>query len=127
MILKFHLYSILWAVFIALMSFYPGRELPRIDFWELLAFDKFMHISCYAVLLFLMINGTMKQYRFSTKRFKIGSSIFMLCFFYGILLETLQPVVMSDRIFDYFDIIANLIGCILGIFIYNFVYFKNEI
>ena len=109
------------------MSFYPGKELPTIDFWQLLAFDKFMHISSYALLLFLMINGAMKQYRFSTKRFKVGTSIFMMTFSYGIVLEILQPVIMSDRIFDYFDIIANLIGCILGIFIYNFVYYKNEI
>jgi glycopeptide antibiotics resistance protein len=101
--------------------------MPRIDFWELLGFDKFMHISCYMVLLFLMINGAMKQYRFSAIRFKIGSIVFMICFSYSILLETLQPIVMHDRVFDYFDIIANLIGCIIGIFLYNFVYFKNEI
>jgi len=127
MFLRFHLYTLAWAIIIALLSFYPGRELPRIDFWELLAFDKFMHISCYMLLLFLMINGAMKQYRFSAVRFRIGSIVFMICFTYSILLEALQPIVMSDRIFDYFDIIANLIGCIIGIFLYNFVYFKNEI
>jgi VanZ family protein len=125
--LRFHLYTLAWAVIIALMSFYPGKDLPRVDFWELVSFDKFMHISCYALLLFLMMNGAMKQYIFSSKRFKIGGTVFMICFSYSILLESLQPILVSDRVFDYFDIMANLIGCIIGIFLYNFVYFKNEI
>jgi VanZ family protein len=125
--LRFHLYTIIWAILIALMSFYPGKQLPLIDFWELLSFDKFMHIACYALLLFLMMNGAMKQYRFTTFRFRIGSMVFMICFTYGVAIESLQPLLVSGRIFDYFDIIANLIGCVIGIFLYNFVYLKNEI
>jgi VanZ family protein len=69
----------------------------------------------------------MKQYRFTTFRFRIGSMVFMICFTYGVAIESLQPLLVSDRIFDYFDIIANLIGCVIGIFLYNFVYLKNEI
>lgn len=123
---RFHLYTIFWALLIALMSFYPGKDLPHIDFWQLLSFDKFMHMISYALLLFLMMIGAMKQYRFSTKRFKIGSLVFMICLSYGVVLETLQPLLVSDRQFDYFDIVANLIGCIIGIFVYNFVYYKFE-
>jgi VanZ family protein len=74
-----------------------------------------------------MIVGAMKQYGLGRKRYKVLGIVFTVCLFYGIIIEILQPLVSSDRIFDYFDVIANLIGCIFGIFLYNFVYSKNEI
>jgi VanZ family protein len=124
---RFHFYTFIWAGIILLMSLYPGKELPTISFWQVVSFDKFMHISCYMLLFFLMIVGAMKQYGLGRKRYKVLGIVFTVCLFYGIIIEILQPLVSSDRIFDYFDVIANLIGCIFGIFLYNFVYSKNEI
>lgn len=123
--LRFQLYTLLWASFILLMSFYPGKDLPKVDFWQLLTFDKFMHIGCYGLLFMLMNIGAMKQYGYSIKRYKISGIVFGICFFYGIMIEILQPIVSNDRFFDIFDVLANTMGCVFGIFLYNFVYSKS--
>ncbi len=123
--LRFHFFTLLWAGIIILMSFYPGKDLPKVDFWQLLTFDKFMHISCYMLLFFLMNVGGMKQYGYQIKRYRITGITFTTCIFYGILVEILQPILSEDRFFDFFDIFANTIGCIFGIFLFKFVYSKS--
>jgi len=125
--LRFHLYTIIWACIILLMSLYQGKDLPKVDFWQLFSFDKVMHLSCYALLFFLMIIGAMKQYGLGRKRYRVLGIVFVVCFFYGTLIEILQPMLSTDRVFDFFDVFANFLGCVVGIFLYNFVYSKNNI
>lgn len=49
----------------------------------------------------------------------LNSSIFIICFIIGLVIEYLQPVLTNNRVFDYFDILANLLGVVLSLVILN--------
>ena len=47
----------------------------------------------------------------------LNSSIFIICFIIGLVIEYLQPILTNNRVFDYFDILANLLGVVLSLII----------
>jgi VanZ family protein len=60
------------------------------------------------------------------KRPKAKYIIVILCILYGILLEVLQGTLTNYRTADYFDMLANLLGVLVGLTIFNLVLKKNS-
>ena len=50
-----------------------------------------------------------------------GISSLMICFILGLLIEILQPVLTYNRVFDLFDILANITGAISTISILKLI------
>ena len=50
-----------------------------------------------------------------------GISSLMICFILGLLIEILQPVLTNNRVFDLFDILANITGAISTISILKLI------
>lgn len=50
-----------------------------------------------------------------------GISSLMICFILGLLIEILQPVLTNNRVFDLFDILANIAGAISTISILKLI------
>jgi len=77
--------------------------------------DKILHFISYTILSWLMYHN-----------FSVGSLLYpmiwalILSILYGLLIEVLQGIVNTGRYFDYFDIIANIIGSLTGSFMYYF-------
>ena len=117
-----------WAVLVGgiifVLSAYPGSEIPRLS---IVHADKFVHVLMYAVFTFSMLIPYATQYVEKKKRFTISSKIILLAVAYGGLMEILQATIFVKRSGNWHDFFANLIGAILGGFIFNFVIKKTSI
>jgi len=103
---------IIWSLLIAVFSLIPLQSSgPEIIPHQ----DKLIHLICYAVLAYLALMA------FGQKG---GQSIYLKlivgCIIYGIVIEIAQALLNTGRYFDYFDIIANIIGSLTGSLVYNF-------
>lgn len=118
-LIKYHIASIIWAGIILLLSGLPSGNFPDLSFWYFLTFDKFAHAFFYAVLVVLITIGEVKHHRFSSKRSQSVLKGLVVGFAYGFLIELLQAFLFVSRSADWTDVIANTIGCFVGV-----IYFK---
>ena len=119
----------MWAVIILILTVLPGNYFPQISsFWELLSLDKLIHVSIFAVFSLLLIRGFKKQnkYLFLLSNYK-ASGLFV-GIIYGSLTEIIQYILNNGRHYSLYDFLANSIGCIVGLVLFNLFlmkYFKN--
>ena len=125
MFLRYNFLGIGWALFILLLCSAPGDQLPEAGFWDLLSFDKFVHAFLFAIQVLVLIVGFRRQYSYSVLRYYARSAAFVTGVIYGIIIEILQLLVFSGRSFDLYDVLANIIGCILGIILFRIIYGKE--
>ncbi|WP_276498838.1 VanZ family protein [Pontibacter litorisediminis] len=108
---------------ILLTTLLPSTSLPAsLSIWELLSFDSFAHAFMFCVLCFLMTVGMSKQFTFPrVKNYAVRSSLFIsTCF--GISIELMQHFFIYGRQGDIIDVLANTIGCLLGILLFKLIY-----
>lgn len=115
---KFYLPAFIWAIIILYLSATAVPEL-KIDFL-LFGQDKINHFAAYSLLTVLMSWGVWKIQK-AFKR-KVLLIVLIISSTYGILMEIMQYLFFPNRYFDYGDIIANILGSILGIFIIRIYY-----
>ena len=101
-----------WASLILFLSVIPGEDLPNISFWEI---DKIVHTIFYWILSFAVILALKKQYPAMPLRFKAIMYGVALCILYGLCIEIVQGAFLESRSFDIYDLVANFIGCTLGV------------
>ena len=113
--LKAKLTLLVWLVLILILSLIPVNTEVK----ELIPYqDKYIHIFMYLVLALFMMNCFVK----------IGfKQVFVTIIFgiiYGSAIEVLQGLLNTGRYFDYFDIIANIIGSLTGSLLFYRFYKK---
>lgn len=109
--------ALIWAVVILALSVSSGIQLPEI---YTVSPDKLGHGFAYAVLTWLILRALRKNEPLLERTMLLaiaGSSI------YGVMLEIVQFCFLPNRFFEFWDIIANIIGAIAGY--YFFKYFFN--
>ena len=84
-------------------------SIPKLDIS-----DKLIHISAY----FLISISWLLSIQDKAKMLKVNRLIFTLILVYGIIIEVIQGVFTNYRQFDFFDILANLVGIILAFMIF---------
>lgn len=101
----------------------PSHELPD-PHWDLFEFDKLGHAAMFAILAFSLGNGFNKQ----TKFFRLKSNYFVIILSvsltYGVILETLQFSTFVGRTFQTDDLVADLIGTLMGLLALKILYGK---
>ncbi len=109
---SFRVLSLAWVLIIIIASFLPKRNIPEITLiWSP---DKLVHLFIYAVLAILIALSI------QTKR---GNSIWkyfliiIICAVFGSIIEILQPI-LTDRHFETYDILANIVGAIVGTIVF---------
>lgn len=95
--------------------------MPQTDIWDFLGFDKFAHLFTFGVLVLLMIVGFTKQYKFLYLRYHAVRLSVAGCIMYGLLLELIQALIPGRNI-EYLDMIADSVGCFLGLGLFYAVY-----
>tara|TARA_B110000444_G_scaffold261476_1_gene313972 strand:+ start:303 stop:680 length:378 start_codon:yes stop_codon:yes gene_type:complete len=111
--------SVLNLIVIIYLSFFilPGSdEIPPI----IPHLDKIGHFILYgfqALSLFMLL----KQHNF----IKPNIVVTITCFIIGTIIEYLQPVLTSNRVFDFFDIIANLTGVLTSLIVIKLILLKK--
>ena len=116
--------SIIWAFFILIVcsiSIPKVNELP-----SFIPYDKIAHFILYFVLFILLIFGFNKytESKFIFKYKYLLGSVFSL--FYGLFIELFQKYIIINRHFDLFDLLANFIGILFGLFLYIKI-LKNKV
>lgn len=121
MFFRYNLFNILWALCLLLLTLMPGKNMPNLDLWWLIAFDKAAHFFFFSVLMMLTIIGFRKQYRYITLRNHAERGALIACVGFGASIEVIQSMI-PGRSVEYEDIIANILGCLLGYGIYYLIY-----
>lgn len=114
-------WPLLWALVILILCGIPGRDIPHINFLEILSFDKFVHAGVFFVLILLTIRGFLLQTNFIKLKQYAKLIAFVICVLYGGLLEIMQGTLFEDRSADVYDFIANSFGSFIGLMLYNWV------
>ncbi|HKR06873.1 MAG TPA: VanZ family protein [Bacteroidia bacterium] len=121
MFLRHNIAGILWAILILILCVLPGSAIPHYRWTDLLSIDKIIHAFLFIILTLLLIRGFKRQTRFSFLNVHTLTLIFLFSVIYGGLLELMQNYCLADRTGSWFDLIANVTGCILGIIINNYL------
>jgi hypothetical protein len=126
--------AIAWGIFIFALSAWPGKDLPQLDWGDLLSVDKLVHITFYAFLTWLILRGRLQfqndklkaregDFRFVNAEnrrqlVRFGAIAALGCTAYGWFIEWFQEAYCQDRLFDWFDGLANTVGAfgLLGVF-----------
>ncbi len=116
--MKYYLFPILWALFILVLSLMSPPQLPTVKFDYA---DKLAHAFVYFVLTLSWVWAFLKKIGIkhipNTTLFKIVAS----CSLYGGCIEILQYTSNTGRNFEIPDIIANIVGCLFGVFLYQII------
>jgi hypothetical protein len=126
--------AIVWGIFIFALSVWPGKDFPQLDWGDLLSVDKLVHITFYALLTALILRGHSEiknsklknregDFQFlnaenKQKMLRLGVVTALGCTAYGWFLEWFQENYCQDRLFDWFDGLANTIGAFGALVIY---------
>lgn len=106
-----------WALLIASLS--TTSALPPIP-WDFLSPDKIGHLVFYAILTGLIIWAMAKG---QEQAFSLSKGLLLLAVvlasIYGIFLELVQAN-LPHRQFDYADMLANCLGALLMVIIYQY-------
>ncbi|HEX7415377.1 MAG TPA: VanZ family protein [Bacteroidia bacterium] len=110
---------ILWTLIIFALCSMHGKAIPKINWLELLSFDKFVHASIFFVEQILLMRAliSLQKKTFLTQNYKWLSVLF--CVAYGGSLEIMQYCVFSERSGDVLDFVANSTGCIIGLLLFK--------
>lgn len=117
MFLRNNFSGLLWALIITILSFLPPSSFPET---KLVGLDKFVHAFLYCVLTFLLIIGFKKQFSFKRLRSNAITLAAVLSVIYGALIEVLQGMIFVNRSMELADVVANAIGCLIGVIIFFF-------
>jgi len=118
--LRYNILALLWAVFILILCGIPGQHIPRLAFIDWLRPDKIVHLFLFGVLSFLLIRAFQQQlsFLFLNHHPKIYSVV--ISSFYGIVIEVLQEYVFINRSGEVFDAVADAVGALIGVLIFNY-------
>lgn len=82
--------------------------------------DKMYHLIAYFTLTFFWLSSYYKKK-------KLKTTIVILCIIYGIIIEALQGICTTYRTADFKDIIANALGCIFALLVFNVILKKSSV
>ena len=108
--------TLLIAALILTASILSGKQLNKVPVFEIKNLDKIIHFSMYFVLVLSMFSSYLKSFTNITAQTKIA--IVLLAAFYGLSLEGVQYYFTADRSAEVADMIANTVGCVVGLFLY---------
>ncbi|UTW68144.1 VanZ family protein [bacterium SCSIO 12643] len=115
--------TIFWALLIAVLSFLPGSNFPKMQITNL---DLVIHFFFYSTFSFLLILGNVRQTQFDVLK---ESPVFwglIVSIFYGGMVEIIQGTEFVSRSTEFSDFIANSVGSIIGWILFQFIYGPNK-
>ena len=110
-------FTILLALAIALLSLVPGENIPGSFLFSIPHFDKIIHMSMYAALGFVALTES----RLDPPRLVRHLLLLFAIFAMSALIEILQATMVASRGAEWFDLLANLLGVIIGYFSHRLI------
>jgi len=109
--------KIAWSftVAIVLLSLVPANSLPKFSFKDFVGIDKLGHLFFYGNACFFFLLGRSNDYRGWSLLFRTCLPLILL----GLLMELFQAATLLGRSFDYFDMLANVIGVLFALILFK--------
>jgi hypothetical protein len=107
----------LWAVLVIILSLTSPGFAAELRWTDLAGFDKIAHLLFYCVFALWVIYGFFRlplRYPFA------GLWTILICILFGVGMELLQGWMRVGRQFEYLDILANVLGVLIGYCIFKF-------
>lgn len=106
--------ALLWSLSILFLSL---ANLSGVNIIKLESSDKLYHGMSYLILTFLWSAFLM----FKTKNLKISHKTILglIIIVFGIIIEYLQMYITTYRSFDWWDVLANIFGVIIGLLFFS--------
>jgi glycopeptide antibiotics resistance protein len=102
-----------WAVIILFLTLSPWiPSLPQ-GIWNFSGIDLLAHLIVFGIQAFLLTRGFEKQVKYPLYKKFSGSLAMTYTSIFGIFIEILQYY-HPTRYFEFFDIIADIVGSIIG-------------
>ncbi|MBJ7428629.1 MAG: VanZ family protein [Bacteroidia bacterium] len=111
--LKTYKFAYLWAIIVTGLCGTNGSNLPHFEFSSLIRIDKVAHLLLFGTETYLIAIAARKVNQVKTN-FQIIFPAFLIGTGFGILIEILQATVFTNRTFDYLDMVANTLGCLIA-------------
>ena len=111
----------LYWLLIFILTSIPGNHVPILFGVS----DKIKHFGAYFVLAILLNFTLYIQNRFPLLSKKSFYFTFLITLFYGIIDEVHQ-IFIPGRAFDWWDLVADVVGSALGIYLVKFVISENS-
>ena len=107
--------AIAWTALIASSCLIPASAFKAFTFDSIFQLDKILHLTLYYVFIVLWSLAS----KVITVRQKYVLLIVGIA--YGVLIEVLQATMSLGRSYELDDIIANTIGCVLGVLSISYI------
>ena len=114
------------GIIILVLTGIPGSCLPHVK--PIVGLDKVVHLLMYAVFAFLCLWGYRKQFISNGQAYQKKALLLALVIsiFYGGLTEILQEYLVPGRTGDWIDFLADGIGTLLGVFVFQHFYRRKK-
>lgn len=106
--------AVIWTLITLGLSSIPSKSIPTSFLNEIIGIDKMAHIIFYLTM-------TMAWALYMREIFNIRNALrlsMLMAVSFGIMMEIYQKVYFVDRSFDWADALANVIGVVLGRFLF---------
>lgn len=107
-----------WLLIMSILFFLPGSAFPSENWLSKIYFDKLVHVGLFAILIFLWRSA------FDSQSPGYNTILILSAILYGLTVEYIQRYFVPNRDFDLYDVIADTLGSIIGLFVWLRVYKK---
>lgn len=118
-LLRFYTPAILWIILILVLCTLPGNDIPSNSFLDRIHFDKFVHFGLFGGIVLFLSLGIYWQ-----KKYISNSTLWFLVLIaagYGLAIEFIQKYWAINRSFDMYDLVADTLGAIAGIWVFKII------
>ena len=120
------LFPFLWLIILTFLLAIPGNAFPKENWLDKIWFDKWVHIGLFAIMVILWCWAMLKICSVGARLRTLFIWIGLASLVYGIGMEFVQKYFINNRSFDEGDIIADAVGCVLGVFFSRRRFIKNR-
>lgn len=104
-----------WLLISTILLTIPGTSFPKENWLSKIWFDKWVHIAMFSVMVVLWYGAIQKKPPPGSKLKKVIVLTGVFSLLYGIGMEFVQEYLVVNRFFDSGDIIADAVGCTIGV------------
>ena len=109
----FGVLAIIWFMIMLYLLLFPSRDLPKVPTFPNM--DKLIHFTLYFIFTFLSLFSS------SIRNGRNIPWVIVMIFTICITTEFLQKIMPYGRSFDYYDMLANSCGIIIGLLLFNYI------
>lgn len=116
--------AIAWLLLSTFLLTLPGNQFPKENWLDRIGFDKIVHLVLFALMVYLWCLAISTGIPPSARRVRFFKTLTLTWFAWGIAMEFVQRYCIPNRSFDFWDIVADGAGALLGFYL-AFRYIKK--